>query len=572
MLLVLFMLYPLAAIILQSVFPELYAPTPSLALDLSPLASVFSNPHNYLALFNSFWLGLVTSIIAGLIGTLLAILMTRTDLPAKKVVDICVWIIFFTPSFMLGEAWSVVFLRGGTLDHYVNLPDGFINAFFSPLGVILILSLKNFPLVYISVVPALRWLGSEFEDAARVAGARLWFAWWRINLPLLLPPILAGTFLVFADAISDFGVSATIAHNANVPLIPYQIYANVDTFPVNFPLAAAFSFLLFFAIVAAMLIQARIMRSRSFQVISGRTRPARPIQLGVWKIAAVIFTLVIIFLGFVIPFVTSVLMSLLHAYNLGFTADNWTLDNYTKALTIGSDSFASLVRTFWLALAAATIATLIGFIVAFVVNRTNLTGHRFLGFFTLITLGVPGLILAVGYIFAWNAPYLKYIGIGGKGFRIYGTLWILLAAYVGGHLPRTTQLSAGALEQVGQNILDSARVQGAGIFNLLRSVVAPIMRGNLASTWLLMFTSTMFELAASQLLYPPGQPTLPVEVIALFNTFQVGPGMALSLLCVFIVTILLVLLKVLPSLINGLVTWRLKEEKSAYVLASKELE
>lgn len=571
LLLVLFMLYPLAAIILQSIFPDLYAASPNLTPNLNAISSVFSQPHNYLALGNSFWLGIATAIVASIIGTALAVLVGRTDLPGRKIIDTCVWIVFFTPSFMLGEAWSVVFLRGGTLDHYVHLPEAFINTFFSPVGVILILSLKNFPLIYISVKAALRWLGSEYEDAARVAGAKLSKAWLRINLPLLLPPIFAGAFLVFADAISDFGVSATIAQNASVPLVPYEIYSNVDTFPVNFPLAAAFSLLLFIAIVAAMLIQLKIMRTRSFQVISGRTRPARPIVLNRWKWVAISFSWLIILLALIIPGGTSIIMSLLHAYGNGLTPSNWTLDNYTKALTLGSNDFDSLIRSLWLALVSATVATLIGLIIAFIVRRTRLPGHKFLGFVTLITLGVPGLILACGYIFAWNAPYLKYIGIGANGFQVYGTIWILLAAYIGGHLPRTTQLSSGALEQVGQNMIDSARVQGASIFQLLRLVIGPLLRASLTSTWLLMFTGTMFELAASQLLYPPGQPTLPVQVIALFNTFQIGPGMALSLLCVIMVTVMLAVLRLLPKLFGRVLSLS-KEKNSEYVLASQALE
>lgn len=567
----LFMLYPLAAIILQSILPNLYAITPSLNPDLSALGSVFSKPHNYLALFNSFWLGLVTAIIASVIGTIMAVLVSRTDMRGRKVLDICIWIVFFTPSFMLGEAWAVVFLPGGTLDNYVHLPSPFIKTFFSPVGVILILSLKNFPLVYISVKAALRWLGSEYEDAARVAGARPHYAWWRINLALLLPAILAAAFLVFADAISDFGVSATIAQESNVPLVPYQIYSNVATFPVNFPLAAAFSLLLFIAIVAAMFIQARIIRTRSFQVISGRNRPARTISLGRWKWLATLFSLTVIFLALIIPGVTSILMSLLHAYSKGFVSSNWTLDNYTKALTLGSANFEALARSLWLAVVAATVATFIGFVIAFMVGRTKLPGHKTLGFFTLITLGVPGLILACGYIFAWNAPYLKYVGIGSAGLQIYGTIWILLAAYIGGHLPRTTQLSTGALEQVGQNMLDAARVQGAGFFQLLWRVVGPLMRSSLSSTWLLMFTGTMFELAASELLYPPGQPTLPVQVIVLFNTFQVGEGMALSLICVVLVTLMLILLRLLPGLFGRVLTIR-KAKNSDNVLASEALE
>ena len=116
-------------------------------------------------------------------------------------------------------------------------------------------------------------------------------------------------------------------------------------------------------------------------------------------------------------------------------------------------------------------------------------------------------------------------------------------------MPYATRLSIGGLEQVGTNMRETARVQGANVFQLMIRIVAPLLRGNLTSIWLLVFTGSMFELAASELLYPPGQPTLPVRIIGLFNDFKLGPGMALSMLNVAIVTLALLLIRILPRLI-----------------------
>jgi len=177
-----------------------------------------------------------------------------------------------------------------------------------------------------------------------------------------------------------------------------------------------------------------------------------------------------------------------------------------------------------------------------------------------VTIAVPGIILACGYIFAWNAPYLQYVGIGGDlGIPFYGTIWILLAAYVGGSLPYATRLGIGALDQVGQNMLDTARVQGASLFQLLTRIVGPLLQSSLLSVWLLVFTGTMFELAASELLYPPGQPTLPVRIISLFNDFKLGPGMALSMLNIGLVLVVLFVLRSIPWLFTRLLRlgkWR----------------
>ncbi len=552
-LLFLFVLYPLAAIMLQSIFPNMFTDSPSLIPNLNAIGQVVKNAENYTALGNSLWQGAITALLASVIGTMLAILARRTDLPLRKAMDILVWIVFFTPSFLVGEAWSLIFLRGGIPDQYVHFSDGFIAWFFSPVGVIFILSLKSFPYVYLSVSAALQWLGSEYEDAARLAGARTGRAWLSINAPLLLPAILAAGLIAFAEAISDFGTAATIAQSSNVTLVTYQIYSAINTSPVNFSLAAALSLFLFIAIVLALLVQSAMLRTRSFQVISGRSRPARPVALGVWKWPATIVCLVIFLFALVVPISACIVLSFLHAFGQGLVASNWTLDNYTAVLSQGSDDLDALFRTLWLALGTATITALVGLPIAFLIRRTQLPGRRLLSLFTLVTIAVPGIILACGYIFAWNAPYLQYIGIGGEnGIPFYGTIWILLAAYVGGSLPYATRLGIGALDQVGQNMLDNARIQGASLFQMLTRIVGPLLRSSLISVWLLVFTGTMFELAASELLYPPGQPTLPVRIIALFNDFKLGPGMALSILNIGLVLMALLVLRSIPWVISRL--------------------
>jgi iron(III) transport system permease protein len=261
------------------------------------------------------------------------------------------------------------------------------------------------------------------------------------------------------------------------------------------------------------------------------------------------FCVLIFVLALVLPLGMCLLLSLLQAFGQGLIPANWTLNNYAAVLTQGSDDLAALQLTFWLALSTATITTIVGLPIAFIIRRTQLPGRQLLGLFTLVTIAVPGIILACGYIFAWNAPYLAFIGIGGaQGIAFYGTIWILLAAYIGGSLPYATRLGIGALDQVGQTLLEGARVQGAGLLQILLRIVGPLLRSSLVSIWLLVFTGTMFELATSELLYPPGQPTMPVRIVSLFNDFKLGPGMALSMLNVGLVALVLLILRALPWL------------------------
>ncbi len=549
--LLLLIFYPLAAIILQSVFPKLYAAKPDITPQFGLIAQVLSQRHTYVAVFNTLWISVITAVLTCVFGTLLAILTERTDLPGRRVFRLFVWLVFFTPSYMLGEAWTLILIRGSLPDHYLHFSQAFIKTFLSPLGVIIVLSLKGFPLTYLAVSAALQGLGSEFEEAAHVAGARPLRAWLSINMPLLVPAIFAGGLLTFADSISDFGTAATIAQNASVPLVTYQLYSAVYSSPVDFSQAATLSVLLFVLTIGALFLQGRFLRSRSFQVISGRTRPAHRISLKRWKIPALAFCVIVFSLALFIPGLISTLSSFTHFLERGLDPSNLSLENYTKVLQGNTNDGAALGRSFVLSLIAASISGVVGLPVAFIIRRTNLPGRRLLSFLTVATVAVPGLVLACGYIFAWNAPWLGTFGIGTpNGFRIYGTSWGLLFVYIAGGLPLAARLGIGSLDQIGQSLLDSARVQGANLFQLLTQVIAPLMRSSLLSTWLLVFSGSMFALATSELLYPAGQPTAAVAIVKYFNDLRYGVGMALTVLTVIAVSIMLLMLRAIPWLIG----------------------
>jgi iron(III) transport system permease protein len=143
-------------------------------------------------LINSILMGLAVAVGASLIAVPLAFLTARTDMPLRRVISALVWVVFFTPSFVMASAWLVLVSTGGIIDQVHPLP-GFVAAnFFSIWGVIFILSMKLFPFVYLSMRAGLAGLGSEFSDAARTLGSGPWRAFLRVDLPLLLPALLAG--------------------------------------------------------------------------------------------------------------------------------------------------------------------------------------------------------------------------------------------------------------------------------------------------------------------------------------------------------------------------------------------
>lgn len=526
--------YPLVTILIQSVLPDLFSVPARLAPSLAPFARAFANPEVTGSMVNTLWLGIAVAVIGTAAGAALAVLLSHTDLPGRRLFDGLVWITLFTPSYLVALAWELLFSRGGFIDNTIApLPDGVINTIFSPIGLTIILSLRLFPFAYLSVGAALRGLGSEYEEAARMVGARPLRCWLRINGPLLAPALFAGGLIIFAEAISDYGTAATIAQQAGFNLVTYELYAAMNNAPVDFALSAALALLLVIAIAAALLLQAKLLRARSYQVITGRTRRARTLPLRAWRLPLLLLTLLFFVAALLLPLAATVGISVMRNIGNGFTAGNISLVNYQAALDASGDALPAIERSAVLALATATIAALLGAAVAFVVERTRVPGRGFLRLMTVVTLAIPGIVLAVGYIFAWNQPWM--INVFGR--TPYGTLGLLLAAYIAEALPFSARLAGGALAQVGDHLLESARMAGANTAQLFRHIVLPVVATALLSTWMLVFTGTIFELPASQLLQPPGEPPLSVQIINQYNHYRQGPGTAMTIVAVLIVAL-----------------------------------
>ncbi|MDB5074810.1 MAG: iron transporter permease, partial [Chloroflexi bacterium] len=299
----------------------------------------------------------------------------------------------------------------------------------------------------------------------------------------------------------------------------------------------ALALILVAAIAAALLLQARLLRARSYQVVTGRARPARLLALGHWRWPAAALSALFFVFALGLPLLATIGVSFMRNIGNGLNSANLTLFNYQLVLDAGGDSFPALQRSTLLALATATIAALLGAAVAFVIERTRMPGRNTLRLLTIATLAIPGVVLAVGYIFAWNQRWMNNL----PGGAPYGTMGLLLAAYVAGSLPLSARLAGGALAQVGDHLIEAARLAGADTSRVFRSIVAPLMATALLSTWMLIFTGTIFELPASEVLQPPGQPPLSVQITGQFNNYKQGPGTAMTILALVIVMVLALL-------------------------------
>lgn len=505
--------YPLLSFLALAVFPHLFGQTgPEGIVSLHSFAEALGT-YNLRALLNSLWIGAGAGVIATSIGIWLSWLTTRTTLPGRRLIEGAVWAMLLLPSYFMAVGWQLLLAPGGLLD----LPWA-ASIMISAFGVMVVLGLKLIPFAYLTLVAAWLALPEEIDEAGRVHGiaarTRL-----RLSLGLLVPGILAAFAMVYAESLADFGVADTLAAGVNFPLATYSIYAALDAMPLNFGLAAANSWLLLSLVLPAVWLQTRVnRRAERYRVITGRARPPRRRRLGALRgglHAAAVLLVMALALG--VPIFAAAANSLIADPGEPFGLTNLTLSHYADVFRL-SDIFGALLYSVQLSLISAVGAILLGLGVALALMRpTGLA--RLLDWGLLTIMALPGLILAAGYIFAFNQPWLP----------LYGSSTALVMAYITGALPVTSRMLLGPVGQQHRNLHEAAAVHGLSAVRRWLWVRLPLLATPLMFAFLLTASHIVFELPASELLYPPGSPPLAVALIAYLHNFDFATEAALQL-------------------------------------------
>jgi iron(III) transport system permease protein len=478
------------------------------------------------AIVNSLWVSSAAAVLGLLGGFPVAWLAARTTMPGRRVVNVGMWLALLLPSWLPATGWERLVQPDGVM-YRMGLDWPWVTSLImGPFGVVLLLGLRCVPFSYLAINAALGGLGQEFEDAARVHGASRWGAL-RLILPILAPALMSALAIGFAESISDFGVAATLAYNANFTLATYALYAAIGNFPPSFPLAAGMSWLLVLAVSIPLFLQARALRGRSYAILSGRSRQAVRRRLS--RAEAVLATsgltlFFLIILG--IPGFGAVSGSLLGDYGSSFSL---TFVNY-QALFRQAGLIGPLERSMVYAVITASVTVLLGFIAARLLaqrRRTAATGA--MDFLLLASVALPGVVFGAGYIFAYNLPIMSTLHI-----NLYQTVQLLIIAYIASSLPTNARVLVGSVSQLQPSLRDAARAHGAGAITAWARGVLPVVSRPILMAWLYTFCGVFLELPLSQLLYAPGSPPAAIAVEDNLSNYHYGVGMAQAVLAVFI--------------------------------------
>jgi iron(III) transport system permease protein len=433
------------------------------------------------------------------------------------------WLVLLLPSWLPALGWERLVQPDGVM-YRAGLDWPWVtHAIMGPAGVVILLGLRCVPFTFLAVTAALAGLGQEFEDAARVHGASR-AQTLRLIVPMLAPAIWSALAIGFAESISDFGVAATLAYNSNFSLATYQLYAAIDNFPPSFPAASGMGCLLVAAIAIPLALQARALRGRSYEMLSGRTRQVVRRQLSrPGRRAAVSGVALFYVVALGVPGFGAVSGSLLGDYGGSFSL---TLVNY-RALLHQAGLTGPLERSLGYGLVSATLTVAGGFIAAWLLAQRRARATRVLDFLLLSAIALPSVVFAAGYIFAYNLPIMSRLGID-----LYQTVTLLIIAYTASSLPTNARVLVGAVSQIKPSLKDAARTHGAGALVAWSRGVLPVVSRPLVMAWLLTFCGVFLELPISQLLYAPSSPPASVAINDNLSNYHFGIGLAQAVLAV----------------------------------------
>lgn len=469
----------------------------------------------------SLWHSLVfaagSAVLALLLGWVSAWIVERTNTPLKSLAYLTAIISLGTPYILYVSAWLLFFGRAGPVNHLYRMligssdsSDVLINIY-SMHGMILVEGFLWSPLAFLLVGATLRNANPELEEAARVSGAGIWQTLRRVTLRLSLPSIMALAMLVFIRAIEAFEVPALVGLPGRLNVLTTDIYGNmVARVPPDLGGASALSVILLTVVLGLLYAYGRLSRhAERFATITGKGFRPRPFDLGRLRYIGAGILVVNFVLLLLVPLLMLIWVSLLPFYqpvSLG-AFKLMTLNNFRAVLS--PHHIELIVNTLLISTATATIAVMLTFLAGWLAVR-RMFGGWLVEQLATIPLIFPGLILGIAVMQLFlNLP-----------IPLYGTLGILIWAFVINYLPYGMRYSSSGMLQIHRELEEAAAVCGASPMTRLRRIVAPLLAPALVAGWLFIFLMAARVLSLAVLLSGPSSQPVAVAMFDLWNNGQ----------------------------------------------------
>ena len=467
---------------------------------------------------NSFVCGFFTVLVSVPLGSVLAWLMIRTDIPGKKVLGLLVTVPYMIPSWTKALAWLAMFrnstsgANGFLAGMGIPIPDWLA---YGPIAIVLCMSMHYYAFSYIMVSGALRSINSELEEMGEIQGASKAQILRHITLPLILPSVLSATVMTISKSIGTYGVPANLGNRIGY----YTLATKMRTFIDQGPQAVGYAMSIVLVLLAALIIfsNQRIVGVRkSYATVSGKGGRATLMQLGKAKKPLMVFLMVFLFLAMVVPFFVLIMETFQITTGAGYGLDNLTLynwigkegeiDKYTNYVGIfrNPNFFSAFWNTIRLTLIASILTAICGQFLGYISSRGR---GKWYGDLTEQMVFVPylmsGIAFSTMYFSMFSRPHF-----GGLMPSLYGTFTLIVLTSVVKHFPFASKSGTANMLSISVELEEAADIAGASFWKRMSSIIVPLAKNGFISGFMLTFISIAKELDLVIIMMTPSTQTM----------------------------------------------------------------
>ena len=481
----------------------------------------------------------LTTFFSMIVGTLLALIIHRTDFRWPNAMTGMLGLSFYFPSFILGRAWIVIGSPGGLINDLLReLFDAEANLdIYSVGGIVLVMVLHQVPFVYLTMRGPVLGMDPSYEEAARTAGASAFTMLRRVTLPMLSYALASSTLLCLVMSLEQFGIPVLLGIPGRVTVLATQIYLLCRFPPTAYGLAAAIGLTLAAITAVAILFQRRLARGGQAVATTGKAGRITPIRLGAWRWPANIFCGGYILMGLILPTIILLYTSLIKFFTGNPLNAAYTFRNYISIWESEGTQLATL-NTLLVSGGGALVGVMLGAACSYFTVRLKPTGYRLLDMLVMLPFGVPGVVLGLGLL--WAYAYLP--------LPLYGTMTLIVLAYVTRFLPYATETAGARFVQLDRSLEEAAWTAGASRQTGVWRIVLPLSLPSLQSGYFLLFMAFFREISATILIFTASTSVLSVSIWSYFEQADWGMASALSILAmVLMLGIMSALLWAMPG-------------------------
>lgn len=542
----------LSALPMLRLVKEIVAPGGQVSM--AAIDAGLANPATWTATWHTLVVGFGGTILAVLLGTTIAVVVTLTDIGRGRGAFVLLYVMpLMVAPQVTALAWLQLFGPASPLLKLLGLapPLGTRNPLYSTEGIILLLGVQYGPLVFLMVRAGLRKLPRELVEAARSGGAGGFTVLRTVVLPLMTPSIVAAAALAFVSCVGNFGIPAFLGIPANYMVLPTLIYQRLaGGGPAVLSEVAFLSVMIGVIAMAGIVAQDVISRRRDYR-ISSTSQPAVPYELGRWRpyVQALLWGFVILVLF--LPMIGLLLTSLVPGYGIPATLQTITLDNYRFVLFEHAAAGRAFFNSFALSTAAAVFAVLAAIPLGYLVAWSKQWWVRPLNLAVELPYALPGVVLAIAALLLFLRP------IPITGIHIYNTVWIILYAYLARFLVLALRPTISGYHQIERSLEEAAQVAGAGLFRRMRTIIFPLVAPAAMAGGLLIFMTALSELTVSALLWSSGSETIGVVMFSFEQGGNSNYASAMSAITVAVTFVLMLATNFFAHLLpSGVLPWR----------------